>query len=1030
MNTKTRLYFTLLAVIASLLGWHLSKNDHVGSLFKTEGKVSPGNSSLGSLSDPKAKPANVPLAGLYGDGGRPKPSQNLYPAFYVSRKYEASTQQKAAAERLRLSSDNVRLLRFDAVGGSPTIKSTSGMGESHGAKTDPVEVIASFVEAHQDLFLHDSAQVRQASRRKSVTLKGDRYVTLEQSWNGLPVFGGTIEAVIDSNGRLLSIADRFLASPSSSQAAVALPPNAVPTNAKIASTEALRLAGASVGESNVPLPPLGPVKMEPHMLTTQLRQARMPNEREGVRLVWDMAFESKTNVQAFRALVDAESGMVRYRQELGCSVTPPLADPNVSFNVWANTNGAALTREERGFRQNQHGDPGYSPDDGFAEVERVVPQDAIPGSSRNIIGNVQAAASIGYEADGSESRNESPNGGSRMGWLVASTSGGNSTYSLNGIHFHAFAGGITPQVTVATGSSAVFDSALGSVDATTVQAFYTANWVADRFAGYEGGDVAGRLAYASPKMLLDARNTSAQMVNNAGYLPQVILDGVLQGARWVAQDGAGVIHDPDSELWRIYGIDDLQKHDAALTLYSLDMPKTGPYAYLWHLSGPPNYTDTYQSVATAGKIVAGVFNLPGAPNRDAALDTSVVAHEWGHALSAHFAWGGNGPPVFSNYGLVPLINQNTGNIFGGTSPADIPKVQAELNSGLALSEAISDFVALLALTPSSQLISPGANGRHGAFPIGSHVAPYGVRGSGQAGIRRHPYSQDKDINPITLQNHASGLGRSYVVYNELAQPILNTYPQQYNFIPIYSPIYFIEEHQYGEVWASILWDIRVNLIDEFNALYPGENERAYRLASEAMWEWFTANIPQLTFGGLGYAWSIEHLEAADNWLSNGGYPSRLSDADGGDFRGLVPDIARIPDVPGLSRYEATAYRRAIHRGFAARGLGMQNQNRSSPKVGSYVSDFTALGSKQDPFRVVCETKIVGNLAVKIGGQNAAVTVLTSGHRSVLTVSPPATLPCGAYPMVISITGNTNKPFGYWDWTTTLNEVDPENWASG
>ena len=135
------------------------------------------------------------------------------------------------------------------------------------------------------------------------------------------------------------------------------------------------------------------------------------------------------------------------------------------------------------------------------------------------------------------------------------------------------------------------------------------------------------------------------------------------------------------------------------------------------------------------------------PLRDGSLDGSIIAHEYAHGIS----------------------NRLTG------GPANANALQALQSGGMG--EGWSDWFALVLTTKANHTNNTSRG-------IGQWVSKEGSSGGG---IRRFPYSFDKSINPLTL-NDFNG----------------DAFPQQNNS----------EVHNAGEIWASVLWDLTRLLIDK------------------------------------------------------------------------------------------------------------------------------------------------------------------------------------------------------------------------
>ena len=969
-------------------------------------------------------------------------TKNQFPSIYLRDSISPSPDQLKAFEKLKSANPRVELVSVDPIGGAPTLRARVGIGSPVVGTLEPREAIAKIVEDNPELFMHSAEQVRESAIRKDVEVGGRRTVTLEQMWQGLPVYSATIQASFDSAGRMVGLKDRFLATRPSPDGIVSLPAASRDGIAEIAAGQALTVAGASVGESDVQLPSsgYGPARIDPKRLETRVRLAWMPDEHNGVQLVWDTAFESIADTQVYRTLVGAKNGDVLLRMEMGCSAAPPVAPALAEFRVWADSLGQGMSDVDRGLRGSTALNPDNllsNTDNPFPEYSRVRPTDPSTTSTagRGLVSNRDAAAAQGFfEYDWTAPYPTEYTKfyvGSPSGWLATPTNNGNGTvtYRLDaaGNRVRAFASGgsgnelptaaSSPSVTVTPGTMASFDAPLGSAEATTIQSFYTTNWIWDRFAITPIGS--GAAAYpvmrsyldlsryyqsAYSHMLVDARKSN--LSNNARYLPQIA-----------------------------FGADDLHKSSRLLSNSVVGVVNGGNPIFS---GGRRAYTE--QSVpigdpASAGKIVAGVFNTSNG-TRDAGLDAGVMAHEWGHALSSAMIWNGNGPPQFVRQ-LIPEANGTTLSTSGlstGFATPDAIKVannaRACLDASMALSEGLSDFLALLAITPDGKLSSGGPSGRHGAFPIGAYAK------GNTTGLRKFPYSSDKSINPITVQNH----GSSSVLLYQMAYSTRHYFDPPPQSGPLYMDLphvldgKFLEPHAFGAIWASILWDLRVYLIDEFNALYPSDPERAYRLATQVMWESVESfMLAQGDFNGYAISnWMEEFARGfKDSYYSmRGGQmlvdSNQTSSVPLSPFRSIGAEN-EWPNRPAISDFEMGAATRALNRALAARGLGAGPvlemgiyNTMPSVRSGSYVSEYTTYGSRIHPFRVLCETKIKGKLSASIGGYPCSIEQYPDGHRTALLIKPHVNSFGGIQTLEIRNFGNSNAAFGNWDWSTELS----------
>ena len=147
---------------------------------------------------------------------------------------------------------------------------------------------------------------------------------------------------------------------------------------------------------------------------------------------------------------------------------------------------------------------------------------------------------------------------------------------------------------------------------------------------------------------------------------------------------------------------------------------------------------------------------------DGALDTTIVAHEWGHVISGRLISDGNGL---------------TTNQAGG------------------LGEGWGDFSGLLLMVRADDVVSTSGAGFAGAYPNGA----YATSGGGADfyfGIRRVPYSIDFTKDPLTFKHIANGT------------PLPPNVPISFGEDGSFNA----EVHATGEVWATMLWECYAALL--------------------------------------------------------------------------------------------------------------------------------------------------------------------------------------------------------------------------
>ncbi|HSO36618.1 MAG TPA: M36 family metallopeptidase, partial [Labilithrix sp.] len=151
-----------------------------------------------------------------------------------------------------------------------------------------------------------------------------------------------------------------------------------------------------------------------------------------------------------------------------------------------------------------------------------------------------------------------------------------------------------------------------------------------------------------------------------------------------------------------------------------------------------------------------------ATDLDGSLDTTVVAHEWGHVISGRLVGDGAGL---------------TTNQAGG------------------LGEGWGDFSGLLLMVREDDVRSATGAGWKGAYPNGG----YATSGGGADfyyGIRRVPYSTDLTKDPLTFQHIQNG------------SPLPPDVPVAFGEDGSFNA----EVHNTGEVWATMLWECYAALL--------------------------------------------------------------------------------------------------------------------------------------------------------------------------------------------------------------------------
>lgn len=176
-----------------------------------------------------------------------------------------------------------------------------------------------------------------------------------------------------------------------------------------------------------------------------------------------------------------------------------------------------------------------------------------------------------------------------------------------------------------------------------------------------------------------------------------------------------------------------------------------------------NYGAKYPADGVPPEIFAGRWDDPPSPfRREAALDSTTLAHEWGHILAARLIGNGSG----------------------------LSGLQARL-----LMEGWCDFVSLLTLVRPEAASVPSNAGWNGTFTYSSFVQHMKAN-SYYYGLRRYPYSRDMAKNPLTFRH----------ISDDVALPA--TPPPAFGINGATNS----EVHNSGEIWGNMLWDCYTNML--------------------------------------------------------------------------------------------------------------------------------------------------------------------------------------------------------------------------
>ena len=154
---------------------------------------------------------------------------------------------------------------------------------------------------------------------------------------------------------------------------------------------------------------------------------------------------------------------------------------------------------------------------------------------------------------------------------------------------------------------------------------------------------------------------------------------------------------------------------------------------------------------TAGDMVTAEM-FSNFPLKDSSFDNGIVAHEWGHYIQNRLVGNANG-----------LINFQ----------------------GRAMGEGWSDFHSMMFIVKDADRNIAGNETFQVPYATGTYVEDFFT------GIRRIPYTPNMEINPLSFRHIEAGEG------GDVGLPGTN----------VGSP------HAPGEIWATVLWDVYVELLN-------------------------------------------------------------------------------------------------------------------------------------------------------------------------------------------------------------------------
>lgn len=355
-------------------------------------------------------------------------------------------------------------------------------------------------------------------------------------------------------------------------------------------------------------------------------------------------------------------------------------------------------------------------------------------------------------------------------------------------------------------------------------------------------------------------------------------------------------------------------------------------------------------VADGGVLSAHLVRPTGSLERDVALDTTVVSHEFTHFLTNR------------------LIGDSLG---------------LQNGPGRAMGEGWSDFVALWFSARESDTARTGNDLWQGVFAIGGWSVggpdwDATVRPSHYFGVRRYPYSTDRTKNPLTFKHVGTNVPLPPLVPRDLGNGPDNA-----------------EVHNAGEVWASMLWDAQVKLLRK-----PGVTAEAARAtmgrylvaalkatpvlptfieARDALLAVVAADSPTVDFPLFVDAFAqrgLGALASSSDRRSTTNTPLAEDFTVGGNYRVVsvtVDDTDDDCDADGQldSNETGTLTVRLLNVGSRRLTRGTLRLNSSNPSL--QLSPVPVAVPANDPFTVVTVT-VPASLGVTTGFQSSLVTL--------------------------------------------------------
>ncbi len=206
---------------------------------------------------------------------------------------------------------------------------------------DPYRVTKAFLNEYRDVFGHDATALTGAVVKRDYVAKhnGLHTTVWEQQVAGIPVFEAMIQVHVTKRGELVNITSRFIADPAKAKGPMV--PAITGTEALICAAQSLELtlSEAEITAKGAPIGVDQRQKLRAAVLAgrAEVKLIWLPMNGRSLRLCWDVLLTPKSRGETFRALVDAQTGVVQVRRCL------TVYSSSASFRVFTSDSPSPLS---------------------------------------------------------------------------------------------------------------------------------------------------------------------------------------------------------------------------------------------------------------------------------------------------------------------------------------------------------------------------------------------------------------------------------------------------------------------------------------------------------------------------------------------------------------------------------------------------------------------------------------------------------------------------------------------------------------